>query len=184
MNRTMKHFLLFAAACAFAVSGSAQCRTFTKKNCMTTLDGYVTNDNYNSAILIPGDEAELMLTFLGGRDYRVNVCAHPVLGKVKFDIFDTRGKLLFSSDHANGKNYVDLGQPTPWARPFSKDGIARWVGFLTAELKSIGLKERYTLNHSLGPMGPLPGHTPAGPRKLPPMTPVASLVGISHAQRS
>jgi hypothetical protein len=75
---------------------------------MTTMDGYVTNDNYNSAILIPGDEAELMLTFLGGRDYRVNVCAHPVLGKVKFDIFDTRGKLLFSSDHANGKSYVDF----------------------------------------------------------------------------
>lgn len=109
MNRTMKQFLLLAAACAaFAVSGSAQCRTFTKKNCMTTMDGYVTNDNYNSAILIPGDEAELMLTFLGGRDYRVNVCAHPVLGKVKFDIFDTRGKLLFSSDHANGKSYVDF----------------------------------------------------------------------------
>lgn len=112
MNRPMKHFLLFAAACAFAVSGSAQCRTFTKKNCMGPLEGYVANDNYNSAILIPGDEAELMLTFLGGRDYRVNVCAHPVLGKVKFDIFDTRGKLLFSSDHANGKTFVDFKMAT------------------------------------------------------------------------
>jgi len=68
----MKHFLLLAAACAaFAVSGSAQCRT-----------------------------------------YRVNVCAHPVLGKVKFDIFDTRGKLLFSSDHANGKTFVDFKMAT------------------------------------------------------------------------
>ena len=47
-----------------------------------------------------------------GRDYRVNVCAHPVLGKVKFDIFDTRGKLLFSSDHANGKTFVDFKMAT------------------------------------------------------------------------
>ena len=60
----MKHTtLLLALATMFAIQSQAQCRNFTKKNCLPALDGYVQNDNYNSAVLIPGDEAELELTF-------------------------------------------------------------------------------------------------------------------------
>ena len=60
--------LLLALVTLLAVQANAQCRTFTKKNCLPTLDGYVQNENYNSAVLIPGDEAELELTFLAGID--------------------------------------------------------------------------------------------------------------------
>ena len=58
---------------------------------------YIQNDNYNSAILIPGDEAQLMLTFLAGQEYRLLVCSHPVLGDVTYEIFDANGKRLFDS---------------------------------------------------------------------------------------
>jgi uncharacterized cupredoxin-like copper-binding protein len=80
-----------------ATASQAQCRAFTKKNCLSQLEGYIQNDNYNSAILIPGDEAELMLTFLAGQDYRLVVCSHPVLGDVQYEIYDARGKTLFNS---------------------------------------------------------------------------------------
>ena len=104
----MKHTLILLLAFGlFATTADAQCRSFTKKNCLSSLDGYIQNDNYNSAILIPGDEAELMLTFLAGQDYRLIVCSHPVLGEVAYEINDASGKRLFDSR----KNEPDV---TPW----------------------------------------------------------------------
>ena len=106
----MKHTLtLLMAIGLMATTAQAQCRAFTKKNCMSELDGYIQNDNYNSAILIPGDEAELMLTFLAGQDYRLVVCSHPVLGDVNYTIFDGRGKNLFDSRKSEqNEMYVDF----------------------------------------------------------------------------
>jgi hypothetical protein len=103
----MKHTtLLLALATMFAIQSQAQCRNFTKKNCLPALDGYVQNDNYNSAVLIPGDEAELELTFLGDTDYRVAVCSHPVLGAVEFDVLDQSNILLWSN--ADGADHLDF----------------------------------------------------------------------------
>ena len=106
----MKHTLILLLAFGlFATTADAQCRSFTKKNCLSSLDGYIQNDNYNSAILIPGDEAELMLTFLAGQDYRLIVCSHPVLGEVAYEINDGRGKRLFESSKSEPDvNYVDF----------------------------------------------------------------------------
>ena len=103
----MKHTtLLLALATLFAIQSQAQCRNFTKKNCLPALDGYVQNDNYNSAVLIPGDEAELELTFLGDTDYRVAVCAHPVLGAVEFDVLDQDNIRLWSN--SEGADHLDF----------------------------------------------------------------------------
>lgn len=103
----MKHTtLLLALATMFAIQSQAQCRNFTKKNCLPALDGYVQNDNYNSAVLIPGDEAELELTFLGDTDYRVAVCAHPVLGAVEFDVLDQENIRLWSN--SEGADHLDF----------------------------------------------------------------------------
>tara|TARA_B100000963_G_scaffold338246_1_gene334953 strand:- start:942 stop:1367 length:426 start_codon:yes stop_codon:yes gene_type:complete len=106
----MKHTLLLLLAFGlFTTMAEAQCRSFTKKNCLSSLDGYIQNDNYNSAILIPGDEAELMLTFLAGQDYRLIICSHPVLGEVAYEINDAGGKLLFDSrKNEPDVNYVDF----------------------------------------------------------------------------
>lgn len=98
--------LLLALVTLLAVQANAQCRTFTKKNCLPTLDGYVQNENYNSAVLIPGDEAELELTFLAGIDYRVAVCAHPVLGAVEFEVLDEQNIRVWSN--SDGADHLDL----------------------------------------------------------------------------
>lgn len=98
--------LLLAFATMFALQAQAQCRNFTKKNCLPILDGYVQNENYNSAVLIPGDEAELELTFLGDTDYRVAVCAHPVLGEVEFDVLDQQNIRIWSN--SDGSDHLDF----------------------------------------------------------------------------
>ena len=98
--------LLLALVTLFAAQANAQCRNFTKKNCLPILEGYVQNDNYNSAVLIPGDEAELELTFLGGSDYRVAICAHPVLGAVEFDVVDEQNIRIWSN--SDGSDHLDF----------------------------------------------------------------------------
>lgn len=76
---------------------SAQCRSFTKKKCLPELEGYVQNDNFNSAVLIPGDEAELLLTFYAGKEYRLLVCGHPVLGDLDFEVLDTDDEVIYTN---------------------------------------------------------------------------------------
>jgi len=81
---------------------SSQCRSFTKKRCMPQLDGFEQNDSFNSAVLIPGDEAELLLTFYEGKDYRLVVCAHPILGQVAWELVDTSEKLIYKNTSEDG----------------------------------------------------------------------------------
>ena len=98
--------LCIAVLSLLSASASAQCRTFTKRNCLPVLEGYAQNDNDNSAVLIAGDEAELSVTFLPSTEYRVAVCAHPVLGDVTFDILDQQGIRIWSN--SNGEDHVDF----------------------------------------------------------------------------
>lgn len=87
------------------ILSDAQCRAFTKNQCLPLLDGYVQNDNYNSATLIPGDDAELLLTFYGGKEYRLVVCAHPILGSVDFEVTDTNGDSIYRGNTAAGNSF-------------------------------------------------------------------------------
>ena len=87
------------------VLSDAQCRAFTKNQCLPQLDGYVQNDNYNSAMLIPGDDAELLLTFYGGKEYRLVVCAHPILGSVDYEITDTNGDSIYRGNTGAGNTF-------------------------------------------------------------------------------
>ncbi|HHZ81123.1 MAG TPA: hypothetical protein EYM86_03615 [Flavobacteriales bacterium] len=70
------------------------------------MEDYNQNDNYNAAVLIPGDEAELDIAFYGGINYRVVVCSHPVLGAVEFGLYDSDGNALWSN--TGGSDHVDL----------------------------------------------------------------------------
>lgn len=90
---------------------NAQCRSFTKKKCLPQLEGYVQNDNFNSAVLIPGDEAELLLTFYGGKEYRLLVCGHPILGDLEFKVLDTDEEVIYTNVDATddkGKTMFDF----------------------------------------------------------------------------
>ncbi|HQZ43194.1 MAG TPA: hypothetical protein PK735_09930, partial [Flavobacteriales bacterium] len=66
----------------------AQCRSFAKNKCLPELAPYQFNETFNGAQLSPGDEAEVNLTFYSGQEYRVMVCAHPILGEVNWKIVD------------------------------------------------------------------------------------------------
>ncbi|MFM9985843.1 MAG: hypothetical protein ACKVOK_11460 [Flavobacteriales bacterium] len=90
--------LIIALAALLPTFAVAQCRAFTKNKCLPMLEGYVQNDNYNSALLVPGDEAELLLTFYGGKEYRLLLCSHPILGKVEFEVKDTNGELIYAGN--------------------------------------------------------------------------------------
>jgi hypothetical protein len=79
----------------------SQCRSFTKKKCLPELEGYIQNDNFNSAVLIPGDEAELLLTFYADKEYRLLLCGHPVLGDLIFEVLDTDEEMIYSSEQTD-----------------------------------------------------------------------------------
>jgi hypothetical protein len=97
-TRILTTALISLALYLLPTSSDAQCRAFTKNRCLPLLEGYVQNDNYNSAMLVPGDEAELLLTFYGGKEYRMALCAHPILGKVEYEVTDTSGETIYKGD--------------------------------------------------------------------------------------
>lgn len=105
----MKAIKLLALLAFFVpLMASAQCRPFTKNKVLPKLNGYVQNDSYNAAELAPGEEAEIMLTFFGGRDYRLLVVAHPILGEVEYTVSDINGKLIYSNKNAKNKEVFDF----------------------------------------------------------------------------
>ncbi|MAU76455.1 MAG: hypothetical protein CL831_06220 [Crocinitomicaceae bacterium] len=107
MKAEMKYTILLLASFAFfAAEASSQCRAFTKRNCLPIMEEYTQNDNYNAAVLIPGDAAELDMAFYGGVNYRVVVCSHPVLGAVEFGLYDSQGNSLW--ENTDGSDHVDL----------------------------------------------------------------------------
>lgn len=76
---------------------SAQCRSFTKKKCRPQLTPYVHNGQMNSAVLFPGDKADIMLTFYSGQKYRLLVCAQEQLGDVTYRVMDVDRNEVYNS---------------------------------------------------------------------------------------
>jgi hypothetical protein len=104
---------LILAALAFGgllLSGTAdaQCRSFAKNRCVPALAPYKFNESFNSAQLSPGEEAEVNLTFYSGQDYRVLVCAHPILGEVNWKLVDVNNKIVFESLADEPKPHFDV----------------------------------------------------------------------------
>ena len=103
----MKYTILLLASFAFfTVEASSQCRGFTKRNCVPILEDYLQNDNYNAAILIPGDEAELDMAFYGGVSYRIVVCSQSILGDVEFSLNDYNSNALWTN--TEGEKHLDI----------------------------------------------------------------------------
>lgn len=89
-------------------TADAQCRSFAKNRCVPALAPYKFNESFNSAQLSPGEEAEVNLTFYSGQDYRVLVCAHPILGEVNWKLVDVNNKIVFESLADEPKPYFDV----------------------------------------------------------------------------
>lgn len=97
-----RKLLIMAMVMMLPALAFSQCRKFTKNKCMPALGEYIPNDNFNSAILVPGDEAELMMTFYAGQDYRVMVCTQEILGDVGYTVLNQDGEQVFDSKSAPG----------------------------------------------------------------------------------
>jgi len=101
MKNIVSHakLILIGAAIIFVTTGSyAQCKGFVKKQ-ITKLSPFIHNGQNNSSVLLPGDHAELTLTFYSGQTYRILVSSQDVLGDVFFLMKDaSRGQLFSSKD--------------------------------------------------------------------------------------
>lgn len=101
-------FVMAGLLLLVAVSASAQCRSFAKNKCVPELAPYKFNETFNAAQLSPGEEAEVNLTIFSGQEYRVMVCAHPILGEVNWKLVDNSNKIVFESLANEPKTYFDL----------------------------------------------------------------------------
>lgn len=107
----MTHFrnlLVLATLAALPLTSQAQCRSFVKNKCQAAMLPYKFNETFNAAQLAPGEEAEVELTFFSGQDYRLIICAHPILGRVNWKLNDATGQALFTSNADNPKDNFDF----------------------------------------------------------------------------
>jgi hypothetical protein len=82
----------------FTIDATAQCKRYTKKDCLPSLSPYMHNGQLTSAVLYPGDSADVALTFNAGKEYRIIVCNQEQIGNVQFKILDKSRKILYKSD--------------------------------------------------------------------------------------
>ena len=82
---------------------NGQCRRFSKKNCRPLVYPYMHNGQMNSAVLFPGDSADIMLTFYSKQQYRLVVCSEEQLGDVSYKISDTERNVIFDSKTSDEK---------------------------------------------------------------------------------
>ena len=95
-----------------AFSAQAQCKRFTKKYCLPTLTPFVYNGQLTSALMAPGESAEIMMTFTPGHDYRLLFCGQEVIGEVMFKIMDKNRKVLYERRKPEQKSYFDFNVTT------------------------------------------------------------------------
>jgi hypothetical protein len=92
----------------FTIDANAQCKRYTKKYCLPSLSPYMHNGQLTSAILNPGDSADIEMTFNAGKEYRILACNQEQIGKVQFKILDKSRKILYKSDPDKEKPFWDF----------------------------------------------------------------------------
>lgn len=81
------------------------CRTYAKKECRPAMAPYIHNGQLNTAILFPGDKADILLTFYSGQKYRILVCAQAQLKGFSFRILDIDRNEIFNSKAKNANMF-------------------------------------------------------------------------------
>jgi len=100
--------LALVSMLALPALSQAQCRSFAKNKCMPAMAPYKFNETFNAAQLAPSEEAEVDLTFYSGQEYRLLVCAHPILGAVNWQLADAAGNALFESSADAPQEHFDF----------------------------------------------------------------------------
>lgn len=104
----MKRSFFFILFIFNAVCGFAQCDQFVKEECLPQLGSFTDIGKRNLAVLLPGDTAQIGVTFYKAHQYRVVVCAQQNLGKVRFRLLTRNGAVLFDSKAHNNPVYWDF----------------------------------------------------------------------------
>jgi len=97
-NKTALTLVVILASFVFTLNANAQCKRYTKKDCLPSLSPYMHNGQLTSAVLYPGDSADVALTFNAGKEYRILVCNQEQIGNVQFKVLDKSRKVLYKSD--------------------------------------------------------------------------------------
>ena len=95
--------LLFLLSVLIPIGINGQCRGFTKKTGRPLVEPYIHNGQMNSAVLFPGDSADIMLTFYSEQQYRLVICAEDQLGDVSYQVSDIERNLIFDSKNSDSK---------------------------------------------------------------------------------
>jgi len=82
---------------AITCLANAQCKRFTKKNCLPNLSPYTHNGQLTSAYLTPGETADVLLSFNAGKTYRILTCSQELIGHVAFKVKNKEGVVIYKS---------------------------------------------------------------------------------------
>ncbi len=72
------------------------------------MEGYVPGESFNAAKLMPGDQAELLMTLYSGQDYRILVCNQQNIPAVEFQVLDAEQNILFNNVDKEMVNHFDF----------------------------------------------------------------------------
>ncbi len=97
LNKTFIYSALVFMFIGLTNQAFSQCTSFTKKQGFPALSPFIHNGQITSTKFMPGDVADIEMTFNAGSDYRVLVVFQEVLGDVTFQVKDKKGKILFTS---------------------------------------------------------------------------------------
>ena len=101
--------LLVASICVlFAympLSSNAQCKGFSKRNCRPMLENYVHDGKLNFAVMYPGDQAEVPMTFYANQEYRLIICSETFDTTLTYTVMDLERNELYSADGSNEKPF-------------------------------------------------------------------------------
>lgn len=92
-------FIIAFCATVSSTNVFAQCKTFTKKQCLPDMSPYIHDGQVNSTAVSEGESIELYKTFYEGQDYRVLVCVSEELEskKVRVRLLDHNRKVLYDN---------------------------------------------------------------------------------------
>ncbi len=94
--------LLITLTLVFPFLISAQCRGFSKKDCLPKLDHYIHTGQINSKKIKEGEKIEFMLTFYKGQEYRIIACYEDVFETVNLKVMDSKRRLIY--ENLSGKD--------------------------------------------------------------------------------
>lgn len=91
-----------------SIDASAQCKRFTKRNCLPSLDAYQHNGQLTTAMFSPGENADIEMTFNAGKTYRILACSQETIGNAELQVLDKTRKVLYTSKDGEQNPYWDF----------------------------------------------------------------------------